>query len=145
MRFDRRLAFVFVSSALTLVPFISYADPVGVLVDVQCPIVSSTSSTLANYGDYVAGYGMESVSNQMFPVYFKSGTVQGVGADLTLYYNSQVNYNSITGAVTCSYSSYESSQPGFDVSYTITNGKGASVDSQSNNNDIKLVIPFGLK
>jgi len=123
-------------------PLLSYADPVNLQIDIQCPIVNSSSSTLSNFGDYIAGYGMETVSNQMFPIYFKSGPIQNIPAQLTNYVNSNTQYDSTKGTITCSYTSNDANPP-FTVMYDLTNGKGGVVTSSSANS-IDINLPVGM-
>lgn len=129
-------------STVTFSP-VSTASPVGLVVDIYCP--SQGPNTITNFGDYIAGYGMENILSQNNPVYFKSlSLAHDVPAQLGNYYNEAVSYNSTTGMVSCSYVSNNPTEPRFAVAYTVTNGKGGSVQWQSGNS-INIIFPVGLK
>jgi hypothetical protein len=116
------------------------ADPITHNVDFTCP----DTSAISNFGDYVAGYGLEVILGEKLPVYFKT-TVwpSGVPSNLTAYKNTATAYDSIQAQVTCSYTSSDSNHASFDLLYFIANGVGGLVTAQTNNN-ISVSFPVGL-
>jgi hypothetical protein len=129
--------------ALSLTPFTVLADPMGLSVKVACPGSTGTKS-VANFGSYIAGYGLETIQ----PVgtsapYFKSETMPGnVPADLRSYHNSNASYDSTTGKVVCGYISKNAGEPGIAVSYVLTNGKGGLIVSIETDS-VNLLLPLG--
>ncbi|KGP64184.1 hypothetical protein EP47_10305 [Legionella norrlandica] len=131
-------------STITVSPA-TMAGPVGLVVDIYCPVTQGAPNVITNFGDYIAGYGMENILSQNNPIYFKTISMpHDVPAHLGNYYNETVNYNSTTGQVTCSYISNNPIEPRFAVAYTLTNGKGGAVQWQSGNS-INIIFPVGLK
>lgn len=132
-------------SGFVAVPNIAMADPTGYDITVACPSTQGSPNNIANFGDYIAGYGVEFILSQALQVYFHStGSVQDVPANLINYFNDSVTYNSASGNIVCSYQSNNFGDPRFTVTYTLTNGLGGSVQAQSNNS-ISVRIPVGLK
>ncbi|RDI42853.1 hypothetical protein [Aquicella lusitana] len=136
--------FTFVSllslSSLTFIPSVSLADPVGLRVEINCP----TRNELANFGDYVAGNGYEVIQDRFNTIYFKSSSLPTLmPAKLDTYRSESTEYDSTSGRVTCYYNSL-AQDPRFSVAYTLTNGRGGSVISQSESN-IAISLPFGLR
>ncbi len=123
----------------------AYADPIEYSMEIKCPAINGTKNILANYGDYVGGYGSQIIdSNQSRPIYFKSLSLpNGMPAKLGTYDNSLAEYNSATGIVSCKYDSF-ADQPVFTVSYALTNSKGGIVVSQTRDS-IFLMLPIGLR
>lgn len=121
------------------------ADPIEYNMQIKCPTINGKQNILANYGEYIAGYGTQTLdSSQSRPVYFKSLSLpNGVPAKLSTYDNSLVDYNSTTGMVSCTYDSF-ADQPVFTVSYALTNGRGGIVISQTKES-ISLALPIGLR
>jgi len=138
--FALTLATAFVAFSST----VAFANPVGIDLDIQCPIVQNQSSMLSNYGDFIAGYGLERIKGQGdFPIYFKSkNSVNEIPAKLENYYNSAAEYNSTTGEITCKYASGKG-EPFFEVNYTLTNGKGGKAEFLGDDR-INILIPFGF-
>ncbi|APF04067.1 TPA: hypothetical protein ACJ5DT_000780 [Legionella pneumophila] len=130
-------------SAITFSPVIK-ASPIGLMVDIYCPTTQGAPNVITNFGDYIGGYGMENILSQNNPIYFKSiSLAHDVPAQLGNYYNEATSYNSTTGQVTCSYISNNPTEPRFAVAYTLTNGKGGSVQWQSGNS-INIIFPVGF-
>ncbi|HBD9350567.1 TPA: hypothetical protein KLD36_001946, partial [Legionella pneumophila] len=89
-------------TAITFSPVIK-ASPVGLIVDIYCPTTQGGPNVITNFGDCIAGYGMENILSQNNPIYFKSiSLAHDVPAQLGNYYNETTSYNSTTGQVTCS-------------------------------------------
>jgi hypothetical protein len=120
-------------------------NPTGLNIDIVCPETQSGPNVLANFGDYIAGYGYENILSQTNNIYFKSSCLPSdIPNQLTNYNNDSVKYNSTTGLVTCAYSSINQNEGNFSINYTLTNGRGGVVLSQSNN-EINLLLPVGFK
>lgn len=121
------------------------ADPIDYNMQIKCPTINGKQNILTNYGDYIGGYGSQTLdSNQPRLIYFKSLSLpSGMPSKLGTYDNSLVEYNSATGVVSCAYESF-ADQPAFTVSYALTNGRGGMVVSQAKNS-ISLVLPIGLR
>lgn len=138
----KKKAWVSLISGLALTSLVN-AGPVGVTVDIFCPIMGSNA--LTNFGDYIAGYGYENLLSQNNLIYFKSDSLPtDLPAQLNNYFNEYVNYNSTTGRITCGYISNLTSEPRFTVSYYLTNAKGGAVQWQSSNS-INIILPLGIK
>jgi hypothetical protein len=121
------------------------ADPVSTGITVDCPGTTLSSNMLTNFGNIVAGYGVENILSQTIQVYFQSATLAwNTPASLFNYFNDSASYNSATGVVSCQYQSNIATDPMLTVSYTITNGKGGAVLAQSANS-ISINLPVGLK
>lgn len=130
--------------ALSFCAFTVVAAPVNLIMDVYCPMTQGPNA-LTNFGDYVAGYGMENILSQNNPIYFRSPTLPAnMPASLVNYFNEAVAYESTSGTVSCSYMSNMPTEPRFLVRYTITNGQGATVMGQSSNS-LNLMLPVGLQ
>jgi hypothetical protein len=127
-------------TSLTNTPVI--ADPITHYVAYVCPQVDS----LGNFGSYIGGYGSETLSARTTnPVYFQSRkNLNTVSGPLNHYLNSGTNYDGPAGYVTCSYSSNYPSDGDFDLTYTVTNGKGGHIQSRTNNT-IGILFYVGLK
>ena len=129
-----------VSAILSLVTTTAVAYPVNNEGDFTCPDIS----VVANFGDYIAGFGTEAMLSQLNHIYFQ--TTQwpaGVPNSVTGYANSGTGYDSVTARVTCSYASADPAHLPFDLSYYVTNGRGGLVVAQTNNS-INVVFPVGL-
>ena len=122
---------------------LALANPTGVSVDVVCPVPQDPNSMLSNYGNFIAGYGLEHIEgHNPTRIYFKSDpSIKGVPAKLDQYQNYYAEYSSTTGNVTCSYISNDGT-PSFKVIYTLINAKGGQVIN-STSNEITIIIPFG--
>lgn len=132
-------------SSFIVVPEVAMADPTGYDVTVICPAPQGGPNSVANFGSYIGGYGVEFILSQTLQVYFRStGSVDDIPANLANYFNDSVNYNSASGNVVCSYQSTNPGDSRFTVTYSITNGLGGAVQAQSNNS-ISIRIPVGLK
>ncbi|VVC76215.1 hypothetical protein AQUSIP_15210 [Aquicella siphonis] len=138
------LAAVLGVSILAISPFSVYADPAGIRVTVQCPGTNNGANVITNFGDYAAGYGMETIENQgQFPVYFKSAVLSpNTPANLSSYYNRSVQYDSTSGRVSCNYSSSNLTEPDLTVAYVLTNGKGGAVLA-SDSIGVTFSLPVG--
>jgi len=134
-------------SGLTFVPVMVIADPIGLNINVVCPVANGGSpNTLTNFGDYVAGFGQEFIQNQGSPsIYFKSAANPlNMPNKLLNYSNQMADYDSVTGQVFCSYVSSNPAEPSFTVSYTLANGKGGQITQQSNNN-VNILLALGFR
>lgn len=141
------LASILSVSALTLMPCVASADPVGVKIDVKCPAAGSNGpDALANFGDVIAGYGQEVVTNQNNPIYFKSTAplAPNTPSKLSNYRNDSVDYDSTTGTVSCNYVSLIYPEPRISVSYVLTNGKGGIVTNQAGDY-VSITLPVGFR
>ena len=142
-----KASLVFISllsvSTLSLTPTIAAADPGGLNILIKCPRTGAGPNVLTNFGDYVAGYGAETIHGITNPIYFKSITsIQGVPTSLNAYGNEAAAYDSTNGNVTCQFGSSEN--PGFTVAYTLTNGKGGFVTNQGRD-FVEISLPVGLR
>jgi hypothetical protein len=108
-------------------------------IDIPCPMAREQSNMLSNYGDFVAGYGLERIEGQGdFPIYFKSNTSgKNLSANLNDYYSCT------TGEVTCHYSGMAQNLP-FKVIYTLANGKGGKAVAEGPDR-INILVPFAYK
>ncbi len=145
MNTKRSLISLLVLSSAVFASGVVTADPVSVSTYVACPGTQNGSSQLTNFGNYIAGFGSQSLLSQTVFVYFKSeGIPSNTPGNLTNYFNDAAAYDSTTGRVSCSYQSSISTDPYFTVSYTLTNGRGGAVQGQTNN-AISILFPVGLK
>lgn len=128
--------------ACTLLSSAVNADnPTSHQINVTCPAVNLVS----NFGDYLAGYGSETIFGNLVPIYFKNMVFPaGVPTELTTYSVTDVNYNSTTAQVACSYTSSNASNPSFDLNYYITNGKGGLITAKTATM-ISLQLPVGFR
>lgn len=135
-----------IASLLALTPAIAVADPTELDIRVVCPGTYGYNNVLTHHGDYVAGYGEEFIDRVGGKqIYFKSTTLaDNTPKDLSNYRNEKVEYDSTSGRVSCTYSSNQNQEPLLSVSYTLTNGKGGIVTSQSFN-EIAIRLPLGLR
>ncbi len=134
-------------SALTLAPIKASADPIGLNVTIQCPNSKGSGETvITHFGDYIGGFGVEDIRNQgQKQIYFKSNFVApNTPTDLTDYDNSDIQYDSSTGTVTCNYTNPRANAPLVTVSYTLINGKGGAIEGKSSCS-ILINLPVGLK
>ena len=121
------------------------SNPVALSVEFVCPGTQGTQNIVTNFGSYIAGYGTEFILSNNNNVYFKSNCLQdGTPRKLTNYNSSATDYDSTTGKVTCTYTSNNSIEPNFSVGYYLTNGRGGTIQSQSNN-VIAINLPVGFK
>lgn len=128
------------AATFALVANTAVADPIRIQADFTCPIVSM----VANFGDYIAGLGMEDVLSVHNPVYFKTAYYPiGVPANLNNYSNASTAYNSVTSTVTCSYASSNASEQPFDLSYFVSNGLGGRIRAQTEST-IYIIFPVGF-
>lgn len=144
MKASSKLASLIAVFALS--PLVAVADPMEFEVSVFCPNVGNGFNSLAHFGDYIAGNGEELLGGQRRNVYFKSteSIASKIPAGFTNYKNKKATYDSTTGSVTCSYSTYLYDAPEFSVSYTLTNGKGGIVTHQTDER-ITFRLPIGFK
>ena len=134
-----------VLSGVAIAPGGVMADPTNVSLYIACPETQPGWNMITNFGNYIAGFGMETVFSTNIPVYFKSTYMPSNTPNTLINYgNSSIEYDSTTGIVTCNYSTNVASNPVFSVSYTITNGKGGALESVSNK-ALSLIFPVGLK
>lgn len=139
------LSSVLLLSGFVLLSETATADPIFNEITVVCPTTQGSPNSIANFGDYIGGYGVEFILSQTLQVYFRStGSVKDIPSNLMNYFNDSINYNSASGNVICSYQSNNPIDSRFTVTYTLTNGLGGSVLSQSNNS-INIILPTGLK
>lgn len=116
------------------------AYPIGHQADFSCPVITA----VANFSDYVAGYGSEAILGHTHPIYFRTVLwPSGVPSNLSSYTNSGTNYDSTTALVYCHYSSNADTEQPFDLTYYVTNGRGGLIQSQTNN-AISVLLPLGL-
>lgn len=126
---------------LSLASASAMADPMYNVVDIYCPDLS----IMSNFGAYVAGYGFEDILGVTNPIYFKSTEwLDGIPNTLNNYANSATSYDSTTGYIHCAYTSNDSSEKSFDLSYLMTNGLGGLVQAQSSNM-ITIALPVGVR
>ena len=146
MRKNNALRSLVLLSSLVLSPGLVLADnPVTYGVTVYCPNTQGGSNIITNFGNYIAGYGVEYILNYTTQAYFRSASfIQNVPASLTNYANASVEYNSTTGIVSCLYQSSIQTEAAFSVSYYLTNGFGGSIQSQASNT-ITISLPAGLR
>lgn len=114
----------------------AFADPSIVVIEFTCPTTTGAGPhTLSNYGSRVAGYGTETIDgNPAFnsPYFnFTIGTAN-IPPLLTSYSSSGTGYNSITGVVSCSYTSSGAFDP-ITVVYEMTNSNGGQIAAQTTN------------
>lgn len=135
-------------SLSAIAPTLAFAEPGGLNIVITCPATNGNQNVLTNFGEYIAGYGQETIEGVGgMPVYFRSfaSNFSNLPTKLTNYRNEGVTYVSTTGQVNCNYVSQSpNKEPAFDVSYTLTNGKGGSVTRQAPNS-ITIRLPVGLK
>jgi hypothetical protein len=132
-----------VLSLLALSPVVALAEPSELEIHVSCPQVD----VLANHGDYIAGYGEETiVSMPTKKIYFKSTNVLDANTpkNLKSYFSEKVEYDSTSGQVSCTYTDYRNRYPNVTVSYTLTNAKGGIAEAQASDR-IKIRLPLGLR
>lgn len=127
------------AAILSLITSTAMAYPINHDVYINCPHIKG----LSNFGNYIGGYGSETLQSQNYPIYFRSGSIF-FSVNLKNYSNSGTEYDPAQETVSCQYSSSEPQESGFSVIYQITNGKGGWVQSQSEDT-IYITIPLGLK
>lgn len=128
------------SAICTFIACTASADPTAHYVSFTCPAIN----VVANFGDYIAGYGSEWIMNTHIPVYFKSTAwPSGIPSNLNTYNNSATNYDSVNAQIICSYMSTNTDNSSFDLLYYVTNGTGGLVTAQTNDS-IDLQLPVGL-
>ena len=134
-----------ITLAASIVSSAALAEPVGIYVEIECPVAQNQHIRLTNNGDYIGGYGLERIQGQVdSTVYFKSkASIKNVPADLQNYSNAGVKYGSSTGNVTCKYAS-SAGEASFEIIYTLMNGKAGKA-SVLRDNVINILLPFGLK
>lgn len=131
--------FLFAAACTLLVSTVN-AEPIKHDVTFSCPVIEMVS----NFGDNVAGYGAELIFGESRPVYFKTLLwPEGVPSDLSSYSSSATDYDSITALITCSYTSSNSNNAAFDLTYSMANGKGGLITAQTAS-VISLQFPIGL-
>lgn len=145
MKKNRSLRSLLVLSSLALAPVVAMANPISLFADFFCPGTQGAANVVINFGNYIAGYGVENTLSQSLPVYFRSLSFPGgVPRKLGNYFNQAADYDSTTGLVSCEYASSNASDPNFIVYYGATNGLGGVIQSQSNNM-VSLIFPVGFK
>lgn len=119
-------------------------NPAHTQIDISCPIsLPGEPNTISNFGDYIAGYGQESLLSRTQSIYFTSeSNVPDAPIILVDYYNESVSYNSIKGTVSCYFQSIIPTDPRFSIFYQLTNGQGGTVISQTSN-AISILLPIG--
>lgn len=143
MKMKCSLVSMLMLSTVALSP--AMANPITTGFTINCPGTTLSANMLTNFGNVVAGYGVESILSQTIPVYFQSTALaSNTPASLFNYFNDSASYNSATGVVSCHYQSNISTDPILIVSYNVTNGKGGAVLAQSANS-ISVNLPVGLK
>jgi hypothetical protein len=132
---------VLVTTASCLLSAAVLAYPVANNATFDCPAANG----LSNFGSYLAGFGSESIAGVTNTIYFQSiqSLPAGIPDSLANYSNSATSYNMATGYVTCSFTSSNSAESNFDISYYVTNGKGGVIQSQANNT-ISIAFPVGF-
>ena len=91
MNTKRTLISLLILSSVALAPGMAMADPIGVSTYVGCPGTQLGSYQLTNFGNYIAGFGYQSLLSQTTYVYFKSATsTSSVPASLTNYVTPHV-------------------------------------------------------
>lgn len=131
-----------ISFGVMLASPLALAAPITHTVDFVCPAASS----LANFGNYIAGFGSEILSRSTTNIiYFQSRDgIQDVPSSFVNYSNAATSYDGPSGSVMCKYLSTNASERSFDISYTITNGKGGRIITQTNNT-IRVLFLVGFK
>ena len=134
---------------LAFLPAISVADtidlsPSNTEVNITCPIsLPNQDNTLTNFGDYIAGYGTETVFSQKKSIYFTSDfSVPNAPIILVDYFNASAVYNSTKGTVSCIFQSIIPTDPIFSVHYQLTNGLGGTIVSQTSST-VNIALPVG--
>lgn len=114
------------------------ADPSIIQIDFTCPSATGAGyQVLTNFGGYkIAGYGIETINgspafNSPYFVYMIPGGAN-IPGKLTTYSNSGTDFDSVTGVVSCMYTSSSTFDP-FTASYQMTNGQGGQIAGQTNN------------
>ena len=130
------LASIFAMAGLAAAPVM--ADPSIIVLSFTCPSASGTGlHVLSNFGGVkLAGYGTLTVDgspafNSPYFSYMIPSSAN-IPNKLTTYSSSGTDFDSVTGIVTCSYTSSSTFDP-FSVSYTITNGLGGQIANQTMN------------
>lgn len=132
-------------SPMAIANSIISSNPVALFVEFVCPGIQGTTNIVTNFGSYIAGYGTEFILSNSNSVYFRSScTTESVPHKLTNYSNLSTDYDSTTGKITCTYTSNNQDDPNFSVAYFLTNGRGGTIQSQSNN-VISVNLPVGFK
>ncbi|MBA2649819.1 MAG: hypothetical protein H0U75_09555 [Legionella sp.] len=131
-----------ISVAATFVQIPAIADPITHKVDFICP----AADTLANFGQFIAGYGSEILSaSTTNKIFFKSKQCSlDVPTYLGNYFSTTTNYDGPSGIVTCSYNSLNPSESSIDISYEITNGKGGRILNKTNST-IRVLFLVGTQ
>lgn len=128
------------AAVCTLLTSTVSAEPTKHDVTFTCPAINA----IAHFGDYVAGYGSESIFGDIRPVYFKTNLWPiGIPSTLSTYSSSATHYDSITALITCSYISSDVNNTAFDLLYHMANGRGGFVTAQTLNM-ISLQFPIGF-
>jgi hypothetical protein len=128
-------------SALSLMPAITSADPIGIRVLVNCP---SPENELSRFANYIGGYGVEFIESHDNRIYFKSNSLSSrVPENLSNYRNAGVTYGVSTGVVTCNYRSVNPEEGDFALTYQLVNAQGGSAVSQGDK-QIIISLPIGL-
>lgn len=134
------LTSLFAAATFSLVTTTAAAYPVDNSAVFTCPDISVVSS----FGNSIAGFGTEVILSQNNPVYFQTNQFPtGVPATLGNYSNLGTDYDSTLGIVSCDYTSSNSTEQPFSLIYSITNGLGGLIQSQSAN-VISLTFPVGF-
>lgn len=136
-----------VLAVFALTPIVALADPTDLEVNVFCPYTSGAGNVLANHGDYIAGNGEEIVNGMgRKTIYFKStdSLPQNIPAKLNNYRHEKAEYDSTTARVSCVYTSFMEGEPSFNVSYTLTNGRGGMIIAQTPDH-VTFRLPVGFK
>ena len=134
------LTSLFTAVTFSLITTTTAAYPISNTAYFTCPEVS----LLSNFGDHIAGFGLEVMLSQNNPIYFQSNAYPtGVPDTFSNYYNSGTDYDSISATVFCNYTSNNPVEHPFGLSYYVTNGKGGLVQYQ-NGNSINITFPVGV-
>ncbi|PJD93470.1 MAG: hypothetical protein CK426_08740 [Legionella sp.] len=133
--------FIAVGSLLVILNANTMANPVPHQVTFTCP----TTRVIANFGDYIAGYGVSTILGENRPVYFKSLTKNAtVPNNLTSYAIAGTLYDSTTSQVICNYNSSIANNKPFSLVYTMTNGSGGVITAQTDS-IISIQLPIGIQ
>ncbi len=131
-------AWLFTALSLTCTASQAFG-PIVTSVIFTCPCVH----TIKLVDDLLEGPGTELIVNNNNPILFSSERyVPNIPPVLFNYSIAGVNYESVTGLVTCDYQSSNSTEGVFALKYRVMNGLGGIIQA-STNYSIMVGFPLG--